>query len=252
MSFFRVIVPAYNTRHIVMEGIDSIRSQIFKDYDLIVLDDLSTDGTREYLQEMNLQTLILPSTKRFNGGIRNLGMEYSRDSVYTLFLDSDDKFTSDSCFQELHDFIIEHDLPDMVRLPYRRKEGSYICDMLLDDEDETIESVTHSKRVACWTKCVKTDLMENFPENTLMEDVAQHLAQCDVVETVAKYPKCFVEWNINQYSTSHNNSPKWQSSAWRFVADLMDLKLTKPYTMERRDYKVAKAKENLYNGIITQ
>lgn len=252
-----MLVPTFNCEKTLARAVESVEKQTFKDYNLIIVDDLSTDGTRKIISEVKKADVILLDEKRWNGGTRNVAIQNAPESEYTLFLDADDEFISETIFQEIHDFIIKNDYPDMVRLPYVRHydESKTQRETFIDRSkfgERTIVDVAHSPRVAAWTKAVKTKLLQPFPENTLMEDVCQHLLQCDAVETVAWFPNPVVRWHLHSASTSHNESPKWKSSAWRYVADLMDLDLKNVYTRQRRDYKVRKTKEHLFNGETVQ
>ncbi len=257
MSFFNVIIPTYNSASTIIRAVDSIRKQTFKDYTLVIVDDCSTDNTRKVISEQipEADTIMLTS-KRFNGGSRNVGVEESPESDYLLFLDADDEFVDPEFFQKLHDFIVVNNYPEMVRLPYIKSYDESVynhekgCDF--EERGKGIAEVAASPRVAPWTKALKRSVFVPFPENTLFEDVCQHLKQCDVVKTVAFYPEKVVKWHIHSKSASHSNSPKWQSSAFRFVADLMDLELVHDYTRARRDKKLAGAREGVKNGIAAQ
>lgn len=248
MAFFNVIIPTFNCEKTLLRAVESVKKQTFKDYTLIIVDDLSTDKTRDVIRDIKEADIILLDEKRWNGGTRNVALENAPAAAYTLFLDADDEFISPTFFQELHDFAVKHDYPDMIRLPYVKHYDATGHEREIKYEERSVKDVAHSPRVAAWTKAVKYELVMPFPENTLMEDVAQHLSQCDITEVVAWFPKPAVMWHINGASTSHSETPKWKSSAWRFIADLMDLELEKSYTRERRDYKVKRAKENLLNG----
>ena len=46
-----IIIPTYNRAHYIGESVDSILAQTFKDYEIIVVDDGSTDNTREVLKK---------------------------------------------------------------------------------------------------------------------------------------------------------------------------------------------------------
>lgn len=247
---FNVIIPVYNNAGTIKRAIDSVQNQTVSCL-LTVVDDCSTDGSREMLTKIDGLRPIFLKTKRFSGGARNEAMTLPTTSEYTLFLDADDEFIDPQFLQKLYDFIIENDYPDMVRLPYVKHYDGTGHEKVVgvkEFNERSISDVAHSPRVAAWTKAVKTSMLQPFPENTLMEDVCQHLLQCDVVETVAWFPDPVVRWHINGQSTSHNGSPKWRSSAWRFIADLMDLELTKGYTKARRNEKLRRGKENLRNG----
>lgn len=261
MAFFNVIIPAFNAEKTIERAIKSVEMQTFNDYELIVIDDCSTDNTVDILEKLSEQysnmTILLPKKKLFNGGTRNLGLKYSNDCEYLLFLDSDDEFIDRNLFQNIHDFILAKKMPDMVRLPYERyydesKTGHSRAILMNEERDSSIATVACSPRVACWTKAVRKDLFVPFPENTLFEDVIQHLCQCDVVERVVWFSRPVVRWHLHSKSTSHSNSPKWQSSAWRFVADLMDLNLKHDYCNRRRIQKMRNTQKGLLQGIAVQ
>ncbi len=253
---FRIIIPCHNNADTVERAIHSVAAQDYERRYIIVVDDYSTDGTEELLSSnKELDIYHRCQNQRFNGGARNVGMELGETSDYTLFLDADDEWISSHFLTDLSQFIEDNGRPDIVRLPYIR------CEINGPEIDQTpnIQRLEHGLadtakncRVACWTKAVKTELLQTFPENTLMEDVCQHLKQIDVAETIAYYPKAVTKWHIRSTSTSKAHSPKWKSSAYRFVADLMDLELTKPYTIARRDEKMREALANLARGIYEQ
>ncbi len=252
-KFYNVIIPTFNNEATLQRAVDSVFKQTFTDYRLIIVDDCSTDKTREVISKIKEADVIMLTEKRFNGGSRNVGVEAGGESEYTLFLDADDEFIDANFFQELHDFIIENKYPDMVRLNYRKHfdDSGYEKDIDIST-DQNLEEVCWSKRVAAWTKALRTPVFQPFPENTLFEDVVQHIKQCDVVGNVTFFNKPVVKWHIRKNSTSHNNSLKWQSSAFRYVADLMDLQLDHGWADFRRKKKLEHSKEGLLNGIAVQ
>lgn len=87
-----VILPAYNREDFVARAIDSVLAQTFTDFELIVVDDASTDGTRSVLERYRdtpRLRLILSDENRGGGGARNLGIEAARAPLIA-FQDSDD------------------------------------------------------------------------------------------------------------------------------------------------------------------
>ena len=254
MSYFRVIIPTYNSEKTLERAVDSIRRQTFCDYDLIIVDDCSKN--QAYLDKYEKESDVIKlKEKRYNGGTRNEGMKYHKDSIYTLFLDSDDEFVNENYFQSLYEFIEKNKRPDLIRLSYIKhidstgEEIDFTCRTSIETD---LDRLANSCRVACWTKCIKTNLLVDFPENTLMEDVCQHLLQIEKIKTMKNFNIPAIRWHIRRSSTSHNMSEKWKSSAYRFVADLMDLQLRKSYTIKRRNIKLKTALLNLSRGIYEQ
>jgi len=95
--FFSVIIPTYNRGHFLPRAIDSVRSQTYGDWELWVVDDGSTDETREvlepYCQQDGRIRYIQQSNQRVSAA-RNLGLAQTAGK-YLCFLDSDDAYRED-------------------------------------------------------------------------------------------------------------------------------------------------------------
>lgn len=88
-----VVIPTYNRKTLVVEAIQSVLQQEPKNYEVIIVDDGSTDGTPEYLNSLNLPIQVV---RKNNGGVssaRNFGIRHSQGK-YVAFLDSDDLWLS--------------------------------------------------------------------------------------------------------------------------------------------------------------
>lgn len=250
---FSIIVPNYNNGAWLSRCFESIAKQRRKDYEVIFIDDVSTDNSYDIYEEW---TDRLPATygiklseKRYNGGARNVGLKY-RHGLYTLFLDSDDCLADETCLDRIGDVIKDNDYPDLIRLSYLVcKDGEeWPADLSAQD---TTEKILASNSVACWTKCVKSDKVVRFPENTLMEDVVQHLAQLDVVDTVAACKGPIIKWNRDNANSCSTNMElqggKWRSSLYRFYADLLDLKVNRDVTKFELLKRQSMALDNIRN-----
>jgi len=89
-----VVIPAYNAAWSVGRAIESVLAQGFRDFELIVVDDGSTDSTAAVLSHFGDELRVLSKT---NGGLssaRNAGIQASRGS-YVAFLDADDWWLPD-------------------------------------------------------------------------------------------------------------------------------------------------------------
>jgi glycosyltransferase involved in cell wall biosynthesis len=88
-----IIITTYNRASLVVKAVDSVLQQTFTDYELIVVDDASTDNTATLLQSRYGNAIVYIRQAR-NGGIsaaRNAGIAVSR-GVYIAFLDDDDEW----------------------------------------------------------------------------------------------------------------------------------------------------------------
>ena len=84
-----VILPTYNRGWILTEAIDSVLAQDYKGYELIVVDDGSTDNTREILDTYGQDILVLRQANKGVSAARNRGIAEAGGQL-VAFLDSDD------------------------------------------------------------------------------------------------------------------------------------------------------------------
>lgn len=85
-----VIIPTYNTAEFLTETIKSVLSQTFDDFELIIIDDGSTDNTQEVVSGFNDSRIrYIKTSNRGNYFARNRGLEESTGE-YIAFLDADD------------------------------------------------------------------------------------------------------------------------------------------------------------------
>ena len=91
MPAVSVVIPTYNRLPLLMEAVASVRAQSFADWELIVADDGSTDGSAEAVEALGddrIRVLRLPHTG-IVAAVRNAGAAASR-AAWLAFLDSDD------------------------------------------------------------------------------------------------------------------------------------------------------------------
>ena len=93
-----VIIPTYNRAELLREAIDSVLAQTYKDFELIVVDDNSTDNTKDAVEgyTKNFQNIRYAVNRHKKGasGARNAGIE-SASGEWIAFLDSDDIWRED-------------------------------------------------------------------------------------------------------------------------------------------------------------
>lgn len=95
--FFSVIVPVYNKRSYLRRAVESVLAQAFEDFELILIDDASTDGSRQILRQWTDSRIrVLHRKPPGPGGYaaRNLGIREAR-GWWVAFLDADDEWFPD-------------------------------------------------------------------------------------------------------------------------------------------------------------
>ena len=90
---FTIIIPTYNTEKYIPNCIESILNQEYDNYEIIIVDDCSTDKTLEIIKQYESDNIRIFSAPKNSGpGIaRNIGIEHAKNE-YILFCDSDDYY----------------------------------------------------------------------------------------------------------------------------------------------------------------
>jgi glycosyltransferase involved in cell wall biosynthesis len=89
MSLFSVVIPTYNRASYLQKTLESILAQECQDFEIIVVDDGSTDATAQVLEAFGDKIRVFCQKNRGPGAARNLGVSNSAGE-YIAFLDSDD------------------------------------------------------------------------------------------------------------------------------------------------------------------
>lgn len=103
MPAVSVITPAYNTAAFIAQTIESVRAQTVDDWELVIVDDGSTDGTAELIEEYHDRDGRIRLLRQSNAGpsaARNHAMRVARGDFFA-FLDSDDIWDPDFLRQQL-------------------------------------------------------------------------------------------------------------------------------------------------------
>ena len=92
----RVVIPTFNRASLLGDAVNSVLRQSFKDFELLVVDDGSTDDTEALVRELMRGDGRVRYQKQKNGGVasaRNRGIDCPRAARYVAFLDSDDTWS---------------------------------------------------------------------------------------------------------------------------------------------------------------
>ena len=120
--FFSVIMPAHNAAAYILKGLNSVKQQSFTDYELIVICDACSDHTAEIARQYADQ--VYEVDYKSPGLTRNVGLDHANGD-WVIFLDDDDWFLHEFCFQQLHDKVAESRL-DLLNFSWIWKGTGYI------------------------------------------------------------------------------------------------------------------------------
>ena len=157
-----VIIPMYNTAKYISQTLESLLNQTLKDFEIIIVDDCSTDNSVEVVesfmdrfaaQGIRLHLIELPNNSKMPGAVRNIGVQFACGE-YVCFLDSDDLLT-DSALEELSTLAEEYQADvvhtDTFFLLFEDNELE-LCEMqtLPLPPAPTFETNELSKRIVNW------------------------------------------------------------------------------------------------------
>lgn len=142
-----VIVPVYNVEKYLEECVESVLSQTFTDYELLLIDDGSTDSSGDLCDQIAKRDTRVRVFHKSNGGLssaRNKGMDEA-EGDWIVFLDSDDKWADKDGLGRLYDYATRNNLDalrfeyqsmndDMtVRLPQKVTDKQMCCNKVLSN-----------------------------------------------------------------------------------------------------------------------
>ena len=108
-NLFSIIVPIYNSEEYLYNCLDSIINQKFTDFELIAVDDGSTDRSGIICDEYASKDSRVKVIHKKNGGLssaRNAGLDIA-EGKYIMFVDSDDELCDNDVLAILHEYVIK-------------------------------------------------------------------------------------------------------------------------------------------------
>ena len=182
--FFSIIIPIYNTKNYLDQCIKSVIRQKFKNIQIILINDCSTDGSKKICEKYkrNFDLTLLNHKKRLGAAIsRNDGLKLAKGK-YIIFLDSDDYLLDKSLFK-LKNIIVKNKFPNIVLNNIERNRIPASNDHLLKNfikkpqkKNEFFLSLTKNKIIfyECWlfaiSKKLITDNKISFQNIQFAED----------------------------------------------------------------------------------
>lgn len=155
-AFFSIIIPVYNVAPYLRECLDSILSQTFTDWEAICVDDGSTDGSEEILDEYKTKDSRFKVVHQENSGVsaaRNRALDEA-NGVWVLFLDADDLW-SKYLLEYVKSGIDKYPLEKLFRFSYQLFEGEeWEGPSLLPQPDfvrvDISKSISYSDTLPLW------------------------------------------------------------------------------------------------------
>ena len=114
--FFSIVIPVYNTVRELERCVNSITVQSFSDFEVILVDDGSTDGSSDLCDQLSRNDSRIKTIHKVNGGCseaRNTGIRAAKGR-YLMFVDSDDMWDELNALHDIAEIITQKNNPDAV------------------------------------------------------------------------------------------------------------------------------------------
>ena len=265
---FAIIIPNYNNDHGDYKGktylqncIESILNQTYKDFELIIIDDISSDSSVETIKKYKDERihLIQNNRKRYNGGSRNVGIDYALklDIDYICFLDSDDWWKHNKVLEHINRRLFNHEMmilgsemlfPNGTISPQYNKFDNY----------EDIFFCINKVWCTAWSRVIRKDKIVYFCEDTLMEDRVWSYKQADNVDfdKVKNVNEICYVWNrLNtDNSVSMTRGNIWDASAWCHIGHQLQFmeNMKHQELRPKLESRINECKRKVNNGIYQQ
>lgn len=184
-----IVVPIYNVEKYIHQCLTAIERQSFADYEVILVNDGSTDASGEIARQYAKKYEHWIIVDKENGGLssaRNAGIERAQGE-YICFMDSDD-FVTDDYLQKLYDAAMRYEA-DLVFADFHEvDEAGHVIEQEkeqmryevgLVEQEPLLMALTNVGAghypmtvVVAWNKLIRTDIMKQFryKEGVLHED----------------------------------------------------------------------------------
>lgn len=137
---FSIIIPTYNRSELLIETINSVINQTFKDYEVIIVNDGSTDNTKDVLDSYGNKIKVMHKENSGAEKSRNAGAQFAKGE-YFCFLDSDDLMFPWTL--EVYNKVIEQEIMPPLVLGQPFHFSDFIPAELLNSKKDSIRYVVY-------------------------------------------------------------------------------------------------------------
>ena len=215
-----IIIPIYNVAAFLPDTIQSVLDQTFRDFELILVDDGSTDGSDDICDRFAENDSRIRVIHQQNAGVsaaRNTGLDAVRGD-FIGWVDSDDIIEKDMfavmlSLAQMHDADIvqcEHDRLDTLNGAHRSQIVETMDGPSFVRRIFTKQGGRYTNQVALWSKIYKKELFDGirFPVGQTFEDDQQTYKVCLKAAKIVETPDILYHYIKRENSIITGESPK--------------------------------------------
>lgn len=210
-DYISVIIPCYNVEKYIDKCVESVLNQTYKNFEIILVDDCSTDNTfkiiKKYEKKYDNITVIKNESNKGAGYSRNNAIKYAKYDLIS-FIDSDD-YLEDNYYEEMLR-TMKKDQADVVVcdifIKYENVDGTDIRSYACADKNDKFSYIHNGLAASPCNKIFrKKDILKYpFPEEIMNEDIATVLPILIDCKKITYTPETY--YNYIQRKNSVQNS----------------------------------------------
>ncbi len=227
--FFSVIIPTYNSAEKLVRAIKSVLSQTYKNYEIIIVDDGSSDNTAQVVKEIAQQDIRY--IYKANGGpasARNMGIR-TAFGKYICFLDADDEFMPDK-LKIFYDICLNNEVflyTDAVYIDEVKNSSYLFSNQVSIFQGHCFNALMNNNFIVTSTVCIKRIIFDEigyFNENVQLKFVEDYDLWLKITN---KYPLTYINQPLTRYYIHQsNNSSNIQRTVNSLIIIYMKWSLT--------------------------
>ena len=256
-----IVVPAYNVAEKIISLLDEIKQQTLEDWELILVDDGSTDGTLEVLEQYrsDARVSIIAQANRGASAARNAGLRMAQGE-YLMFFDSDDDVATDI-------------LEKMVSAAKKNPGALVVCGKqvgkkklmpsksgLVDGNIKEHVATSVLKNGLLYSPCNKIyrtrTIQRNnitFPDSVVYgEDLIFNLAYLEHMDSIYYIKQALYKYNLSGGGASAKSKgvseyrAKMLAALRRYIGNDMNVKIAATIQLIKTRWKLAVGKAHLF------
>lgn len=235
MPEITVIITTYNLERYIEACLEELRTQTFQNFEVLIVDDCSTDRTAELIRSCTaqypvpIQFISTPENQGAPGKVRNFALDSGLiHGKYLIFLDGDDRLEL-QLLEKLHSLAVETEA-EVTLCAYDRFEdetGHILCremqgfpkEILLPPENDIIAFINGS----LWNKLILTDMIGTLriPDFKVGEDISFQLALFDRCHKITCVDQILIHYRVRTASVI---SSIQEDTIYRFADEIVCLR----------------------------
>lgn len=227
LPLISVIVPIYNVENFLPECVESIRNQTYKNLEIILVDDGSTDNCGKMCDYYAVQDSRIHVIHKANGGLsdaRNCGLD-NYQGKYFAFVDSDD--TLDSNFIEVLYTLISSGPFQLAQVGTKRvsEDTKTVLEAIkyangisiLDKKSFIKDLILYKIHPAAWCNLYDGQAFKDirFTKGEINEDVLMWLDGVEVIDKAIVSSDCLYNYRMRDGSIVHSDEKKLINAIYR-------------------------------------